>query len=52
MVVKVKAKFEKTRHVQNNEKSKKKILRGARNVKSNDRILSDKKKFYSFKFFF
>ena len=32
MVVKVKEYFEKTRHVKNNDKSKKCILRGERNV--------------------
>ena len=35
MVVKVKEKFEKTRHVKNIDKSKKYILRGQRNVKFN-----------------
>ena len=40
MVVKVKEKFEKTRHVKNNDKSKKYILRGERNVKHHERILS------------
>ena len=44
MVVKVKEQFEKTRHVKNNEKSKKFILRGQRNVRYHDRILSNKKK--------
>ena len=43
MVVKVKEKFEKTRHVENNNKSKKYILRGQRNVKYHDRILCNKK---------
>ena len=33
MVVKIKEKFEKTRHVKNNDKSKKQILHGQRNVK-------------------
>ena len=44
MVVKVKEKFEKTRHDENNDKSKKYILHGERNVKYHDRILSTKKK--------
>ena len=44
MVVEVKEKFEKTRHVKNNDKSKKYILRGQRNVRYHDRILSNKKK--------
>ena len=33
MVVKVKESFEKTRHVKNNDKSKKYILRGERKVR-------------------
>ena len=33
MVVKIKEKFEKTRHVKNIDKSKNNILRGQRNVK-------------------
>ena len=49
MVVKVKEKFEKTRHVKNNDKSKKYILRGVRNVRYYDRVLSNKK-FYKFNF--
>ena len=44
MVVKVKESFEKTRHVKNNDKSKEYILRGQRNVRFHDRILSNKKK--------
>ena len=40
MVVKVKRKFEKTRHVKNNDKLKKYFLRGERNVGYHDRILS------------
>ena len=47
MVVKVKEKFEKTRHVKNNDKSNKYILRGERNVKYHDRVLSNKKKSYN-----
>ena len=47
MVVKVKEKFEKTRHVKNNDKSKKYILRGERNVRYHNRVLSDKKKCYN-----
>ena len=45
MVVKVKEKFEKTRHVKNNDKSKKYILRGQRNVRYHDRVLSKKRNF-------
>ena len=48
MVVKVKENFEKTRHGKNNDKSKKYILRGQRNVRYYDRILSNKKKSYNF----
>ena len=44
MVVKVKAKFEKTRHVNINDKSKKYILRGQRNVRYHDKLVSNKKK--------
>ena len=48
MVVKVKKKFEKTRHVINNDKSKKYILRGQRNARYHDRNLSKRKKVYNF----
>ena len=44
MVVKVKKKFEKARLVKNIDKSKKYILRGQRNARYHDRILSNKKK--------
>ena len=50
MVVKVKEKFEKTRHVKNKNKSKKYILRGERNVRYHDRVLSNKKKSNNFNF--
>ena len=43
MVVKVKEIYEKTKHVKNNDKSKKYILRGERNARYHDRILSNKK---------
>ena len=39
---KSKEKFEKTRHVKNNDKSKRYFLRGQRNVTYHDRILSNK----------
>ena len=39
MVVKVKEYFERTRHVKNNDKFKKYILRGEKNVRNNDRNL-------------
>ena len=44
MVVKVKESFEKTRHVINNDKSKKDILRGERNVRYHEGNLSNKRK--------
>ena len=44
MVVKVKETFEKTRHVKNNDKCKKYILRGQRNARYHDTKLSHKKK--------
>ena len=47
MVVKVKEKYEKTRNIKNNNKSKKYILRGQRNVRYYDKILSNKKKSYN-----
>ena len=43
MVVKVKQYFEKTRHINNNDKSKKYILRGHINTKYHEKILSNKK---------
>ena len=48
MTVKSKEKFEKTRHVQNNDKSKKFVLRGQRNARYHEKILSNKKKTYKF----
>ena len=47
MVVKVEENFEKTRHVKNNDKSKKYILRGQRNAIYHEKILSNKKKSYN-----
>ena len=47
MVVKVKEKFEKTRHVKNKDRNKKYVLRGERNVRYHDRILFNKKKSYN-----
>ena len=44
MDVKIKEYFEKTRTVKNNDKSKNYILRGQRNVRYHERILSNKKK--------
>ena len=48
MVIKAKEKFQKTRHVKNNDKSKKYTLRGERNVRYHDRILSNRNNFYNF----
>ena len=41
MVIKVKEYFEKTRQVKNNDKSMKYILRGQRNTRYYERILSN-----------
>ena len=38
MVVKVKEYFEKTRHVKNNKKSRKYVLRGKRNARYHEKI--------------
>ena len=48
MVVKLKESFDKTRQVKNNDKSKKYILRGHRNARYHEKILSNKKKSYKF----
>ena len=48
MVVKVKEYFEKTKKVKNYDKSKKYILRGHRNTRYHEKILSNKKKSYKF----
>ena len=47
MVVKVKESFEKTRHVKNNDKSKKYILRGQKIARYLEKIISNKKKSYN-----
>ena len=44
MVVKVKEKYQKTRNIKNNDKSKKYILKGQRNVRYHEKVLSNKKK--------
>ena len=44
MVEKVKEYFEKTRHVKNNDKSKKYILRGQKNTRYHGKTLSNKRK--------
>ena len=43
MVVKIKEKLEKTRHVKNNDESKKHNLRGQRKLRYHQKILSNKK---------
>ena len=43
MVVKLKQSFEKTRHIKNTDKSEKYILRGQRNARYHEKILSNKK---------
>ena len=48
MVIKVKESFEKTRYVKNNDETKLYILRGQRNARYHERILSNKKKSYKF----
>ena len=48
MVVKVKQYFEKTGQVKNNDKSKKYILRGQRNARYHEKMLSNKKKSCNF----
>ena len=48
MVVRIKEYFEKTRNIKNNDKSKKYFLRGQRNIRYYERILSNKKKSYNF----
>ena len=46
MVIKVKEYFKKTRHIKNNDKSKKYILRGHRNTRYQEKILSNEKNSY------
>ena len=48
MVVKSKESFEKTRQVNYNNKSKKCILKGHRNTRYHEKILSNKKKSNNF----
>ena len=50
MVLKVKEYFEKTRHIKINDKSKKLVLRGQRNVRYHEKILSNTKKSYNLNF--
>ena len=44
MVVKVNESFEKTRHTKNNNKSKKYVIRGQRNTRYHEKLLSNKQK--------
>ena len=48
MVIKSKESFEKTRHIKNNDKSKKFVLRGQRNARYHEKILSNKEKSNNF----
>ena len=48
MVVKIREKYDKTRNIKNNDKSKKYILRGQRNARYHDKILSNNKKSYNY----
>ena len=48
MVVKIKESFEKTRQVKNNDKSRKYILKGHRDTRYHEKVLSNKKKSYNF----
>ena len=48
MVVKVKEKYEKTRHVKNNDKFKKYSLWGKRKARYYDRVLSNETKSHKF----
>ena len=48
MAVKVKEKFEKTKHFKINDQSRKYVLRGQKNVRYYSKILSKKKKSYKF----
>ena len=50
MVVKVKKYFEKTRQVKNNDKAKKFVLRGQRNARYHEKVLSNKTKLYNINF--
>ena len=43
----VKEYFEKTRHIKNNDKSKKYILRGQRNTRYYEKLLSNKNKSFN-----
>ena len=51
MVVKVRESFDKTRQVKNNDKFKKYFLRGQRNTRYYEKILSNKKKSYNLSIF-
>ena len=52
MVVKLKESSEKTRHVKNNDKSRKYILRGQINVRYYEKRISNKTKSYNLTKFF
>ena len=48
MVIKSREYFERTRHIKNNEKAKKFVLRGERNMRHHEKKLSNKTKSYNF----
>ena len=48
MVVELEENFGKTRQVKNKDRSKKNLLRGQRNTRYHDTILSNKKKSFNF----
>ena len=50
MVVNIKESFEKTRQIKNNDKSKRYILRGERNTRYHEKVLSNKTKSNNFNF--
>ena len=50
MVVKLKECFEKTRHIKENDKFKKYTLRGQRNTRYFEKMISNKKKSYNINF--
>ena len=50
MVLKNKECFQKTRHIKNNDKSQKYNLRGERNIRFYEKILSNRKKSNKFNF--
>ena len=52
MFLKSNENFEKTRHVKNNDKSKKYILRGGRNARYHESLISNKKISFNINFIY